>query len=384
MPSASSTSAQIVVIDSKNYTVLGSQSSNFRNSSFTQFFNPTQSSPPFIQVFDHAFFDVLGPNPIFQSISSNTTIPSITHEAPIYVQDTDELFFVGFFENQNVVNKISMGTVETALKTLQGPLNATAVNVPATQVNVPFSLQQINGGTGPIGSSLLFVTDGIGPLPPSVVLVHSKEPYNATVLLDNFYGRQFNSLDDIKIHPISKAIFFTDVSFGALFQLRPPAMIPNQVYRFDTTTGTARVVATDFQQCNGIAFSHDGTRAYVTDTGAINGPDINDQTRTATIFQFDVDPRSQVFTNRRIFAYADTGIPDGIELDSAGNVYAACGDGVNVWSPDGILLGKFFTGGTVSNMAFAGDGRLVLLGRTNIYLAKIAAKGQQLAFTPHT
>lgn len=34
--------------------------------------------------------------------------------------------------------------------------------------------------------------------------------------------------------------------------------------------------------------------------------------------------------NRRVFAYADTGIPDGIQLDTKGNVYAGCGDGVQV------------------------------------------------------
>lgn len=34
--------------------------------------------------------------------------------------------------------------------------------------------------------------------------------------------------------------------------------------------------------------------------------------------------------NRRVFAYADTGIPDGIQLDTNGNVYSGCGDGVQV------------------------------------------------------
>lgn len=33
---------------------------------------------------------------------------------------------------------------------------------------------------------------------------------------------------------------------------------------------------------------------------------------------------------KRVFAYTDTGIPDGIQLDSEGNVYSGCGDGVHV------------------------------------------------------
>ena len=47
-------------------------------------------------------------------------------------------------------------------------------------------------------------------------------------------------------------------------------------------------------------------------------------------YAFDVDPDSQTFLNRRVFAYVDTGIPDGIQIDKSGNVYAGCGDGVQV------------------------------------------------------
>ncbi|KAH9476485.1 Lactonohydrolase oryL [Psilocybe cubensis] len=368
---------QSVFISPPTFAVLGA-TGNFRNSSFTEFFNPTATEPPFFQIFDNTFLDILGPNPTFNIVSTNDILEFFAHEAPVFVKETNELFFVGFDQTQNVFNKLNMTAVEQALEGINGT-NITSINVPATQIPLPDTVHQINGGTGPVGSSLLFVTNGQGPLPPSVVLVNAKEPFNATVLLDNFFGRQFNSLDDVKIHPTSKAIFFTDVSFGFLLQIRPPPMLPNQVYRFDVTTGVVRVVATDFEKCNGIAFSQDGKVAYVTDTGALSSLGSPDQTKTATIYKFDVDPISQVFVNRRVFAYADTGIPDGIELDAAGNVYAGCGDGVNVWSSEGVLLGKFFTGGTVANMAFTGDGRLVLLGGTNVYLVKIAAKGQNLA-----
>ena len=47
-------------------------------------------------------------------------------------------------------------------------------------------------------------------------------------------------------------------------------------------------------------------------------------------YAFDVDPKSQAFMNRRVFAYVDSGIPDGIQVDTDGNVYSGCGDGVQV------------------------------------------------------
>lgn len=68
-----------------------------------------------------------------------------------------------------------------------------------------------NGGTGLYKGNLLLVTSGRGDLPPSIVLVNPKPPYNDTVILDNFFGRQFNSLNDVKVHP-SGNIFFTDTT----------------------------------------------------------------------------------------------------------------------------------------------------------------------------
>ena len=97
-------------------------------------------------------------------------------------------------------------------------------------------------------------------------------------------------------------------------------------------------------------------------------------------YAYDVDPKSQVFLNRRVFAYVDAGIPDGIQIDSKGNVYSGCGDGVEVWSPQGVLLGKFFIGSASSNFVFAGDGRLVILAETKIFFAKIKAKAGKLVF----
>lgn len=67
-----------------------------------------------------------------------------------------------------------------------------------------------NGGTGPFRGDLLLATSGRGTRPPSIVRVNPSPPHNTTVLLDNYFGRQFNSLDDVKVHPISGKIYFSD------------------------------------------------------------------------------------------------------------------------------------------------------------------------------
>ncbi|PIL27001.1 hypothetical protein GSI_10140 [Ganoderma sinense ZZ0214-1] len=379
--------AQAVLVDRLAYTVLGVNGA-FRTSAFTELFNPTNATPPFFQVFDPAFLAILGPAATIRSIAANPDF-AFAHEAPIWLPEADEVYFASLdgsplghsdIDHNNQVSKISLGDVAQAIDAA-GP-GVSAVNVGFTKIeSLPEEVQMTNGGTGPLHGKLVFVNSGRGPLPPSLVLVDPADPANTTVLLDNFFGRQFNSLNDVKIHPKTGKLFFTDVTHGHLSDFRPAPLLPNQVYRFDPATGSVRVVAADFDKCNGIAFSPDGKTAFVTDTGVFQGyQSAVDQTATSTIYAYDIDPKTDTFTNRRVFAYIDTGAPDGIQLDAAGNVYAGCGDGVQVWNPEGTLIGKFFLATTAANLVFAGDGRLVILAETAVYLAEIAAKFNKVSF----
>ncbi|KAK1236595.1 hypothetical protein PQX77_000147 [Marasmius sp. AFHP31] len=379
------TNPQTVMVNPLTYNVMG-ENATFRTNAFdnSTLFNPTSNAPPFFQVFDVSFLTVLGENPSIREIARNDTF-AFAHEAPVYNPSTDEVFFasnagsklgMSDLEHNNVVSKISLEEAERAL----AAGNRSVVNVPFTTIDLPETIQMTNGGTGPFKGSLAFVTSGRGTRPPSVVLVSPLPPYNATVLLDNFYGRQFNSLNDIKIHPSGK-FFFTDVSYGYVNDFRPQPMMPEQVYRFDPESGSIRVVADGFEKCNGIAFTQDGALAYITDTG-VAGKSGLDQTKPSTIYVYDVDSQTHAFKNRRVFAYTDAGIPDGIQVDRNGNVYSGTGDGVQVWNSFGDLIGKFFVGTTAAQMVFAGDGRLVILAETAVYLAKIAAKGFPLGAHP--
>lgn len=69
---------------------------------------------------------------------------------------------------------------------------------------------------------------------------------------------------------------------------------------------------------------------------------------------------------------ADTGVPDGIKCDVHGNVYSGCGDGVNIWSPGGVLLAKILLEGGVANFCFGKEGEMFLLNETRLWKAQIA------------
>lgn len=71
---------------------------------------------------------------------------------------------------------------------------------------------------------------------------------------------------------------------------------------------------------------------------------------------------------------ADTGIPDGIKCDMEGNVYSGCGDGVNIWSPGGVLLGKILVSGGVANFCFGINGEMFLLNEHKLWRARLAKK----------
>lgn len=369
-----------VYINPLMYDVVGADYTEWRNLS-TVGFNPTDTTPPFIQVFDPSFLNVTGSSATIRSIVSNPGF-AFAHEAPIYIPDLNAVFFssndggpLGYngWYNNSVVSMINMTEVDMALASTTGD-----VNIQIQTLNLPDTVQMVNGGTGPYKGDLLLVTSGRALLPPSIVRVNPSPPYNATVLLDNFLGRQFNSLNDIKILPGTDIIFFTDPTYGWLNGFRPEPMLPSQVYRFDPSTGQVRVVADQFVLPNGIAFTPDGKSAFIADSGASGGFLGTNQTFPATIYKFDIDPQTQTFVNRRVFAYSDSGIPDGIQLDTMGNVYSGCGEGTHVWNAEGTLIGKFYLNSTTAEMIFTNSG-LVILDEETMYLANIQAQGLNLA-----
>lgn len=91
-------------------------------------------------------------------------------------------------------------------------------------------------------------------------------------------------------------------------------------------------------------------------------------------YAFDVITRSgQPFlANRRLFAMADSGIPDGIKCDIDGNVYSGCGDGLNIWTPGGVLVAKVLIEGGIANFCFGRSGQVFLLNETRLWRLQLA------------
>ena len=77
--------------------------------------------------------------------------------------------------------------------------------------------------------------------------------------MNNFFGRQFNSPNDVVVHPRNGEIYFTDSLYGYVQNFRPPPGLPTLVYRWNPKTGSLSVVADGFDKPNGrSSFFHSG------------------------------------------------------------------------------------------------------------------------------
>lgn len=328
-------------------------------------------------VYDEGFLDIIGSNPTLNVIATSRVDP-IFHEAVVWYPETEEMFFVqdaGAREagtglnKSNIIQKISL---EAAQALVHG--NNETAEVEVITVNADPPVINSNGATNFRGQ-FVFAGQGQGDeIAPALYLMNPREPYNTTVIVNNFYGRQFNSLNDVATNPRNGEIYFTDSLYGYLQDFRPPPGIPTQVYRLNPDTGALTTVADGFDKPNGITFSPNGSFAYVTDTGAANAFYGLNFSAASTIYRYKVEDDG-TFSSRKTFAYVSPGIPDGVHCDTNGNVYSGAGDGVQVWNPSGTLLGKIYLGRSAANFRFAGKGRMIIAAQTELYYATLAAEG---------
>jgi gluconolactonase len=193
-----------------------------------------------------------------------------------------------------------------------------------------------------------------------------------TVIADNFEGRRLNSPNDVVVRS-DGSIWFTDPSYGITSDYEGFAAAQEQpvqgVYRVDLD-GSVTLVAADFCQPNGLAFSPDESRLFIADSG--NYPD---GTRPRHIRVFDVAEGK--LTNGRVFATIEAGGPDGFRFDSEGWLWCSSAEGVEVLDPEGKLCGRILVPQTVSNLEFGGPrrNRLFITATTSLYSIYVNARG---------
>ncbi len=196
-------------------------------------------------------------------------------------------------------------------------------------------------------------------------IVRQEHDGTLTTIADRYDGRRFTSPNDIVVKS-DGSIWFTDPDYG--FLCPPPAFghgekpeqDRNRVYRVAPDTHEVSVASEEFDKPNGIAFSPDESVLYVGDTGFTHGA-----FRPHQIVAFDVAAEGSVLKNGRIFTVIEPWVPDGFRVDDQGNLFVTCGDGIQVFSPRGQLLGKILTPETAGNCSFGmSDLQTLFIGAT--------------------
>lgn len=194
-------------------------------------------------------------------------------------------------------------------------------------------------------------------------------------LVGSYQGKPLNSPNDLVVKS-DGTVWFTDPSYGCL-QFPQECYLPNNVYRYDPASKEMSVVIGDLEMPNGIAFSPDEKILYVIDSAAIQAPKTDYINKPHAIYAYDVDASGKSVSNQRLFADVLPGFPDGMRLDSLGNVYAGALDGVQVFNPQGKLIGKILLPKETANLTFGGKDNNILFicSSDSIWAIKLNAKG---------
>jgi gluconolactonase len=188
-----------------------------------------------------------------------------------------------------------------------------------------------------------------------------------TVIANSFQGRRLNRPNDVVVKS-DGAIYFTDP--GA-------AIVPEQwdlqysgVYRVTPDLGTKSLLTDTFIVPNGIAFTTDERLLYINDS------------RRRHIRAFELLPNGmlakQTDTVFADLAGSEPGVPDGMKVDVAGNVYCGGSGGLYILNAQGKKLGRIVHGQpATTNIAFGGDDwkTLYFTSRSTLFSVNLKVAG---------
>lgn len=201
-----------------------------------------------------------------------------------------------------------------------------------------------------------------------------------TVLTNSYQGKKLNSPNDL-VYTSDGSLYFTDPPYGLATQSDkdPAKQLPfNGVYLLrhaaQRAAGSAPeepvLLVRDLTRPNGIAVSPDEKYLYVSNS--------DPNQRVWMRYPRNADGsigKGEVFLDAQNFP--GQGIPDGMKVDSEGNLYSAGPGGLWIISPEGVHIATIHTGEKVANCAWGGpDHRtLYIASTTKVYRLRVEVPG---------
>jgi gluconolactonase len=169
-----------------------------------------------------------------------------------------------------------------------------------------------------------------------------------TSLAATYQGKKFNSPNDVVMRNYN--FYFTDPPYGLGKGVDDPIKeIPFQGVYCAFADGKIDVLIDSITRPNGIAFSPDG-KLFIA----------NSDPEKARWYQYELDDSSKVVSGKIFYdatalTAKEKGLPDGMKIDSKGNVYASGPGGVWIFNASGKVLGKIKLTEAASNTALSSD-----------------------------
>lgn len=182
---------------------------------------------------------------------------------------------------------------------------------------------------------------------------------NYTTLADKYDGKRFNSPNDVAVRK-NGDYFFTDPPYGLPKDTLQE--IPFQgVYKLSGNHVT--LLVDSLTRPNGIAFTPDERTVIIA----------NSDRNKAILYAYDLG-EDDAFTNGRVFfdgtenTKTEKGLPDGLKIDKAGNVFATGPGGVWIFDLRGKQLGRIKLPVATANCALTADERTLYITADNFLL----------------
>ena len=201
-------------------------------------------------------------------------------------------------------------------------------------------------------------------------------PFNAPkpefkTIAAQYNNKRFNSPNDAVYH--DKAFYMTDPFYGLEKRAEDPLKeIPFQgVYRVGDD-GTVQLLIDSLTCPNGIAFFPDGKHFIVANSDPqkarwyqcdLSGPVLIGD-------EYIMQMTWKIFYDATALTATEKGLPDGMKIDSKGNIFGTGPGGVFIFSPEGKLLGKIKLPEPSSNCSFSPDEKTLYV-TNNMYVLRI-------------
>ena len=189
---------------------------------------------------------------------------------------------------------------------------------------------------------------------------------------DSYQGKRLNSPNDLVFLP-DGSFFFTDPPFGLPGRDHDPSKQLPFDGVFHYKDGKLTPIIKNLTLPNGIALSPDNRTLYVNNSGPAQ-----------RVIAYPLHQDGSVGAPHDLIDFTGKegpGVPDGMKVDSRGNIWTTGPGGIRILTPEGKVLGQIQLPEVAANLAWGDNGTtLYITARTHVYRLQTLVRGYLPAF----